>query len=132
MGMFDKIKTGLEEAVAYERGTLRAKTTKLSVLPVDHYEADEIREIRKSTGFTQAVFAQYMGVSVKTVEAWEAGRNHPEGTACRLLALTQKDPAFPIKTVLYKAALWYSHLMSGHRHFHQWKRDSKAPEPLPG
>ena len=59
-----------EEAVAYERGTLRAKTTKLSVLPVDHYEADEIREIRKSTGFTQAVFAQYMGVSVKTVEAW--------------------------------------------------------------
>ena len=29
MGMFDKIKTGLEEAVAYERGTLRAKTTKL-------------------------------------------------------------------------------------------------------
>ena len=79
MGMFDKIKTGLEEAVAYERGTLRAKTTKLSVLPVDHYEADEIREIRKSTGFTQAVFAQYMGVSVKTVEAWEAGRNHPEG-----------------------------------------------------
>ena len=84
--------------MAYERGTLRAKTTKLSVLPVDHYEADEIREIRKSTGFTQAVFAQYMGVSVKTVEAWEAGRNHPEGTACRLLALTQKDPAFPIKT----------------------------------
>ena len=98
MGMFDKIKTGLEEAVAYERGTLRAKTTKLSVLPVDHYEADEIREIRKSTGFTQAVFAQYMGVSVKTVEAWEAGRNHPEGTACRLLALTQTDPAFPINT----------------------------------
>ena len=59
MGMFDKIKTGLEEAVAYERGTLRAKTTKLSVLPVDHYEADEIREIRKSTGFTQAVFTVY-------------------------------------------------------------------------
>lgn len=21
--------------------------------------------------------------------------------------------------------------MSGHRHFHQWKRDSKVPEPLP-
>ena len=83
MGMFDKIKTGLEEAVAYERGTLRAKTTKLSVLPVDHYEADEIREIRKSTGFTQAVFAQYMGVSVKTVEAWEAGSwKKPPGRDC--------------------------------------------------
>ena len=36
----------------------------------------------------------YMGVSVKTVEAWEAGRNHPDGPACRLLELTQKDPNF--------------------------------------
>lgn len=98
MSMFEKVKTGLEEAVAYEQGTLQAKTVRLSVMPVDHYEADEIKEIRKSTGFTQAVFAQYMGVSIKTVEAWEAGRNHPEGAACRLLALTKSDPTFPIKT----------------------------------
>lgn len=46
---------------------------------------------------SQEVFAQYMGVSVKTVEAWEAGRNHPEGAACRLLAMTKADPQFPIK-----------------------------------
>lgn len=25
-------------------------------------------------------------------EAWEAGRNHPEGAACRLLALAKADP----------------------------------------
>ena len=37
----------------------------------------------------------YMGVSAKTVEAWEAGRNQPSGTACRLLAITKKDPMFP-------------------------------------
>lgn len=98
MSVFDKIKTGLEEAIAYEQGTLEARTTKLSVTPVDRYDATEIKGIRKSTGFTQAVFAQYMGVSVKTVEAWEAGRNHPEGAACRLLALTKQDPQFPIKT----------------------------------
>ena len=97
MGVFDQIKIGLEEAVAYEQGTLQAKTTKLSVTPVGHYGADEIIAIRKSTGFTQAIFAQYMGVSVKTVEAWEAGRNHPEGAACRLLALTKDDPYFPVK-----------------------------------
>lgn len=98
MSVFDKIKTGLEEAIAYEQGGLEAKTTKMSVVPVARYEADEIKSIRKSTGFTQVIFAQYMGVSVKTVEAWEAGRNHPEGAACRLLALTKKDPQFPIKT----------------------------------
>ena len=36
-----------------------------------------------------------MGVSVKTVEAWEAGRNTPNGTACRMLAITKANPAFP-------------------------------------
>ena len=44
------------------------------------------------------LFAQYMGVSVKTVEAWEAGRNHPVGAACRLLAMTKNDPDFPVKS----------------------------------
>lgn len=39
-----------------------------------------------------------MGVSIKTVEAWEAGRNHPDGAACRLLYLTQKDPSFPVSS----------------------------------
>ena len=34
---------------------------------------------------TQAVFANYMGVSPKTVEAWELGRTHPTGPAYRLL-----------------------------------------------
>lgn len=97
MSVFNQIKAGLEEAIDYERGTLEAKTTKLSVEPVAHYDPAEIKSIRKNTGFTQAVFAQYMGVSVKTVEAWEAGRNHPEGAACRLLALTKADPQFPIR-----------------------------------
>ena len=93
----DKIKLGLEEAIVYEQGTLDAETTKITVEPVVRYDASEIKAIRKSTGFTQAIFAQYMGVSVKTVEAWEAGRNHPEGAACRLLALTKADPLFPQK-----------------------------------
>lgn len=97
MGVFDKIKNGLEEAIAYEQGTLKARTTRISVMPVDRYDAAEIKTIRKNTGLTQVVFAKYMGVSVKTVEAWEAGRNHPEGTACRLLALTKADPQFPMK-----------------------------------
>lgn len=98
MNAFEKIKTGLGEAIAYGQGTLNAKTTKLSVAPIGRFEPHEIRQIRVNTGLTQAVFAKYMGVSVKTVEAWESGRNHPEGAACRLLSLTKKDPAFPKKS----------------------------------
>ena len=98
MGVFDKIKAGLEEAVAYEQGTLEVQTKKMTVRPVSHYEAEEIKDIRIKTGMTQAIFAEFMGVSVKTVEAWESGRNHPIGSACRLLYLTKADPAFPQKT----------------------------------
>lgn len=98
MSLFDDIKTGLNEAIEYERGTLQAKTTTLSVEPVGVFSSSDIKAIRNNTGLTQNMFAKYMGVSVKTVEAWEAGRNHPDGPACRLLHLTQKDPSFPIKS----------------------------------
>lgn len=97
MSVFDKIRTGLEEAIAYEQGTLDAPTKKMTVQPVSHYDAVEIKSIRTNMGMTQAVFAEFMGVSVKTVEAWESGRNHPIGSACRLLYLAKADPTFPQK-----------------------------------
>ena len=98
MGLFDDIKTGLGQAIEYEKGNLKANATTLTVEPIERFEPEEIRLIRKETGLTQVLFAKYMGVSVKTVEAWEAGRNHPEGAACRLLSMTRNDPAFPRKS----------------------------------
>ena len=98
MSLFDEIKTGLNEAIEYDKGNLKAKTTTLSVEPVEVYTSSEIKFIRNSTGLTQKLFAKYMGVSVKTVEAWESGRNHPDGAACRLLYLTKKDPLFPVNS----------------------------------
>jgi len=98
MTVFDDIKTGLEQAIAYEKGKGTAKVTKLSVEPLTKYEAKKIKEIRKETGLTQVLFAQLMGVSVKTVEAWESGRNHPEGSSCRLLKMIERDAQFPEKS----------------------------------
>lgn len=98
MGIFDDIKTGLGEAIAYEKGELTAKAKTISITPVKKFEPSEIKNIRNDTGLTQVLFAKFMGVSVKTVEAWEAGRNHPDGAACRLLSLTQQDPSFPLNS----------------------------------
>ena len=95
MNLFEDIKLGLEQAIEYEKGNIKAKSTTLSVAPLDTFTSAEIKEIRTSTGLTQKMFAKYMGVSVKTVEAWEAGRNHPEGAACRLLTITRAHPDFP-------------------------------------
>ena len=48
------------------------------ILPVKEYSGKEIRDIRTKAGMTQSVFASYMGVSIKTVEAWEGGRTHQQ------------------------------------------------------
>lgn len=95
MAIFDDIKLGVEQAIEYEKGNLKAKKTTLTITPVEVFTAQDIKNIRNQTGLTQVLFAKFMGVSVKTVESWEAGRNHPEGAACRLLTLTRNDPMFP-------------------------------------
>lgn len=95
MSLFDEIKLGLEQAIEYNKGNLKAEKTTRFIAPLESFTSDEIKKIRNETGMTQALFAKYMGVSVKTVEAWESGKNHPEGSARRLLALTRKDPSFP-------------------------------------
>ena len=83
--LFDDLKEGLEEAIAYEKGTGKAKVKTYMIMPVKEYNNKEIREIRIKAGMTQSVFASYMGVSKKTVEAWEGGRTHPTGPVFRLL-----------------------------------------------
>ena len=83
--LFDDLKQGLEEAIDYEKGKGKAKVQTYMIMPVKEYSNVEIKEIRKKVGMTQSVFASYMGVSKKTVEAWEGGRTHPTGPAFRLI-----------------------------------------------
>ena len=85
--LFDELKTGLQEAIDFEKGSGSAKTTVYVVNPVQKYTNQDIKRIRNEAGMTQAVFASYMGVSVKTVEAWELGRTHPTGPAYRLMGI---------------------------------------------
>ena len=94
--LFEDLKEGLEEAIAYTSGAGEAKTYTVEVEPVKKYTHAEIKEVRITAHMTQAVFAKYMGVSIKTVEAWERGRTHPTGPACRLIYLlqTNKQPNF--------------------------------------
>ena len=69
--LFDDLKQGLEEAIEYEKGQGKARVKTYMIMPVKEYSNTEIREIRMRAGMTQGVFASYMGVSKKTVEAWD-------------------------------------------------------------
>ncbi len=95
MKVYDGIIQGLEEAVAYNEGKIKARTNTMSISPVPDFEAKEIKNIRNELGMTQVLFAGFMGVSAKTVEAWESGRNIPDGPARRILSMLKTDPGLP-------------------------------------
>lgn len=86
---FNDLMTGLNEALAIEKAEAKGRKTVYEIQPVKKYDNSQIKKIRTSVGMTQILFANYMGVSRKTVEAWEKGTNHPTGTACRLISMLE-------------------------------------------
>ena len=90
--LFESIKQGLNEAIEYERGNLPdVKVDKIIISPINIYTSAKIKEIRQHLSMTQRLFAEALGVSVKTVEAWESGKNTPSGCASRMLELLERD-----------------------------------------
>lgn len=47
---------------------------------------------RAGTGLSQSEFAGMMGVSVRTLQDWEAGRRQPSGAAQTLLRIAAQHP----------------------------------------
>jgi putative transcriptional regulator len=88
---------GLTEATDYQQGKIHARKTKLTIKPVDTFNTNEIKQIRRKTGLSQVMFAGSIGVSPKTIEAWENGRNKPEGASRRLLEIVRDDPSFLVR-----------------------------------
>lgn len=83
--LFEDLKEGLQQALDYEKGKGTARKITFTIEPVKEFTNSEIKEIRNNAGMTQSAFAEYFGVSKKTVEAWECGRTHPTGPAFRLM-----------------------------------------------
>ena len=100
--LFDDLKQGLQEAIEYEKGQGTANVKTYMILPVKEYSNTEIRDIRMKAGMTQTVFASYMGVSKKTVEAWECGRTHPSGPVFRLLDILATEDLTDTEFVVQK------------------------------
>ena len=59
---------------------------------VHQIEVSPITEVRQKTGLTQRLFAQLLGVSVRTLLEWEQGRRKPSGAAETLLKIAIKNP----------------------------------------
>lgn len=85
---FEILSGALDEAINDTKtNELKRNTRSIDIEPVTIYNSQQIKNIRNKIGLTQNLFAKYLGVSAKTVEAWEAGRNKPSGPSNRLLWL---------------------------------------------
>jgi putative transcriptional regulator len=59
------------------------------VIPAAHVS---VAAARAGTGLSQSQFAKLMGVSVRTLQDWEAGRRKPSGAAQTLLRIAAAHP----------------------------------------
>jgi len=92
VSIYDSIIKGLNEAVKYEKGELKnVNVDRVSIASLPRFRGQQIKVLREKQKMTQQLFASALGVSKKTVEAWEADRNVPEGPAQRMLELMEKD-----------------------------------------
>ena len=94
---YESLKHSLEQAIEYAKGNLKCRSFKVKFEPIPEYAPEDIKRIRTNSRMTQAGFAEFLGVSSKAVEAWENGRNKPNGSARRLMSVADTDPAFPKK-----------------------------------
>lgn len=61
--------------------------------------ADDVRELRERVNASQSVFAHFLNVSTKLVQAWEANRRRPDGAALRLLEIASENPSIVFRGI---------------------------------
>lgn len=83
---FDKIKAGLDDALAYARGEADEREYVVHIPP----EID-VHGIRQKLGLTQTKFASHYGFSLSRVRDWEQGRSRPDSAARAYLVVIEQD-----------------------------------------
>ena len=83
-------------------GVVSKRNHSLSVNPLKNMTAEDIKTLRKSLKLSISVFSSVLGISNKTLEAWEAGTNKPSGPALRLMNMMKTNPDFLIDMGIIK------------------------------
>jgi putative transcriptional regulator len=91
MSVFEQIETGLRQSIIQARGQATLRTTVLPA-PVPKLSRSRVAAIRKRVGVSQAVFARYLNIPVRTLQSWEQGLRTPKAGEARLLQLFEASP----------------------------------------
>ena len=90
--LFDSIKQGLDEAVAFSKG-------KAPKAVIHEFTPKDVKNIRAKVGMSQTEFASAFGISVSTLRHWERGDRVPHGPALVLLNVVEKEPQAVLKAL---------------------------------
>ena len=90
--MFMELTKSLKEAAAISRKELKP-SRKFIV------EVLDVKEIRQKIGLSQTMFAQLIGVKLKTLQNWEQHRRHPSGAATALLTIVSREPKAALRAL---------------------------------
>lgn len=81
---FDKIKAGLEDAIAFANGD---ESRAIVHVP----ESIDVRAIRKTLGLKQEEFSARYNISLGRLRDWEQGRSWPDGAMRAYLKVIERD-----------------------------------------
>ncbi|NOQ64783.1 MAG: helix-turn-helix domain-containing protein [Methyloprofundus sp.] len=91
----DKIALAIENDAGVELADLKASLTEMQQGIVGREHTKEqilVRAVRKKTGLSQQVFAQYINTPVATLRDWEQGRFSPSGGVLCLFKILENHP----------------------------------------
>ncbi|AHK15224.1 NadS family protein [Thalassolituus oleivorans] len=87
--MKDELFNQLMQSVQEADGILKGKQAPARATQI---EIPDVKAIREATGLSQRLFANMIGVSLRTLQNWEQNRRTPDGPARALLLVVKKNP----------------------------------------
>jgi len=85
----ESILRGAREALDHAKGGKKAKASENIVyVPEDV----DVKGIRERAGMSQRQFAEFYGIKLTALQAWEQGRRKPGRTARILFTVLEKNP----------------------------------------
>ena len=91
---FDKIKAGLNDALAFQKGD--------GTRGVEHrvlVEAVDVKKVRERLSMSQPEFSAAFALPLATVRNWEQHHREPEGPARVLLHIIDKEPKAALRAI---------------------------------
>ena len=90
---FTRIADSITEGIAAEKAGKKLTRRTIEIPPrPKSMSATHIIRLRKKLRMSQGLSADFLNVSIQTVQAWEQGRTKPTSSALRLLQLADDRP----------------------------------------